>query len=123
MGRSTIALLALLSPLLLEAQTPSAEAPALRAKAIAEGSVEVHVVTRAVALSKGVTLTPERKAQIARDQSKIVMLLIARNLVVGNEITGEPDGSFSMRVLPAAIDYLAISPQIDTLEHASSGKR
>lgn len=118
MGRSTIALLALLAPLLLRAQTPSAEAPALRAKAIAEGSVEVHVVTRAVALSKGATLTPERKAQIARDQNKVVMLLITHNLIVGNAITIQSDGSFVMRVLPEALDQLARTGNVQLIEEA-----
>ncbi len=43
------------------------------------------------------------------------MMLISRNLVVGNEITVEPDGSFTMRVLPAALDRLSENPDIAEL--------
>jgi limonene-1,2-epoxide hydrolase len=121
MGRSTIVLLALLSPLLLEAQIPSAEAQALRAKAVEEGSVEVKVVTRALSASRGSVLTPERHAQIARDQSRIVMLLVARNLIVGNEITIEQDGAFTMRVLPEAVDRLAASTDVAEIHSVGGG--
>ena len=123
MNRSMVALLALLSPLLLEAQTLSAEAQALRAKAIADGAVEVNVVTRALSASKGVAPTPERKAQIVRDQNRIVTLLVARNLVVGNEITVEQDGSFTLRVLPDAIDRLVVSADVAEIHGAVARDR
>jgi predicted outer membrane protein len=117
MTKRLLALLALL-PLGIQAQTPSSDVRALRAKAISEGSVEINVVTRALALSNGASVTPDKKAEIARDQSKLMAQLIARNLVVGNEIWVQPDGSFTLRVLPDAIEYLSASREVSVLQPA-----
>jgi len=113
-----------LTPLITSGQTATPIAQ-MRNRAIAEGSVEVTVTSRAVAQAP---LSPSARTQAQRfaiqlAQQKILMGLLPRGLVVGNEINAEPDGTFSMRVLPDAVDVLAASPDVIAVrERGSSDK-
>jgi len=102
-------------PLSAGAQPSTLDLTGLRAKAQAEGSVQVTVVTRAVssAVSTGLsTASPEQRKAMRRAQDKILIRLISRGLVVGNEIFVQPDGSFSIRVLPDGLEQLAQSADV-----------
>jgi hypothetical protein len=75
------------------------------------------VTTRAVAdaASIGPARTEAQHVAIQRAQHKVLAQLISRGLVVGNEINVQPDGSFTMRVLPSGIDQLAASADVAVL--------
>lgn len=100
------------------AQPNPGDVATLRNQAIAERSVEVRVTTRAVAdaASIGAVRTEAQYVAIQRAQHKVLIQLISRGLVVGNEINLQPDGSFTLRVLPAGLAYLAASGDIATLD-------
>ena len=119
MARPIAFFVAVLLPILSLAQSPPPlDLSALRAKAQLEGSVEVKVVTRAVAglsAARKPTLTAEQRREVQRAQDKILIPLIARGLVVGNEIFVQPDGSFTMRVLPDGLEQLARGAEVQEL--------
>lgn len=95
----------------------------LRNQATAEGAVEVRVTTRAVADAASVATarTEAEHVAIQRAQHRLLTQLISRGLLVGNEISLQPDGSFTMRVLPSGIDQLAASADVAVLRPV--GKR
>ena len=99
------------------AQPNAADVATLRNQATGEGSVEVTVTTRAVADAAriGAERTEAQQVAIQRAQHKVLIQLISRGLVVGNEINLQPDGSFTMRVLPSGIDQLAASADVAVL--------
>jgi len=102
----------------VNAQTSELELSSLRAKAQNEGSVEVRVVSRAAASVVSSDLSnvnPEQRKAIQRAQDRILVGLIARGLIVGNEIFLQSDGSFSMRVLPGGLEALVVSTDVQKL--------
>ena len=110
MARLIAFVVALFVAVLSFAQSPLApDLSALRSKARLEGSVEVKVVTRAAANGLGPSRsrqTVEERREVQRVQDKVLITLIARRLIVGNEISVQPDGSFSMRVSPEGLERL-----------------
>jgi hypothetical protein len=120
--RWTILLLLLLAPTISSAQLAAGDLVNLRNKVVAEGSVEVKVSTRAVA-DAGSTLAGLTNAQriaIDRAQDRILLHLLSQGLLVGNEITVQPDGSFTMRVLPAGLELLLANTEVAALEPATT---
>jgi hypothetical protein len=106
-----------MAPLPLVAQPNPADVNRLRTQAIADGSVDVSVTSHAVAATRsGVVPTADQRIAIQRAQHKILIQLISRGLVVGKEVSVAPDGSFTMRVLPAGLDHLAASADVAILE-------
>jgi parvulin-like peptidyl-prolyl isomerase len=114
-------LLLLFAPLAASAQSVGRVSD-LRSKAVAEGSVAVKVITRAVAAapSAPAARTAAQRSAIQLAQQKLLLDLIPRGLVEGNEIRLEPDGSFTMRVLPEGIDRLAGSGDVAALALATT---
>lgn len=122
--RYTIPLLLALIPLVVDAQSAAGAIAQLRNRAILEGAVDVKVTTRPIADSglPGRAPTEAQRIAIQRAQHRILVRLLPRGLVVGNEITMQPDGSFTMRVLPTGLDYLAASPDVAILDAGATRK-
>ncbi len=106
--------LCLLLPVVALAQPSVVELSGLRSIAQTKGSVEVKVTTRAVAAAEVQKTAPTSGQRIAigRAQQKIMLILVSRGLVVGNEVSLQPDGSLVLRVLPQGLDFLAQSADV-----------
>ena len=119
MSKPVALIIAVLLPLVAHAQTsPSSNLSALRSTARLEGSVEVRVVTRALAnpvARSGRALTNQRR-DVHWAQETILARLIVRGLVVGNHVSLQPDGSFTLRVLPAGLEQLAQDAEVQMLQ-------
>jgi len=102
-------------PMVALAQPVSSDIAYLRTKANAEGWVEVSVTPRGAAEVRALrapSLTTDKQTIIGRAQQKIMMILVSRGLVVGNEVSLQPNGSLVLRVLPRGLDFLAASPDV-----------
>lgn len=110
-----------LAPLIASGQPVLAIAQ-LRSQALTEGSVEVKVTTRALvdAATSPTNHTQAQRLAIHLAQQRILLELVPRGLVVGNAINVQPDGSFTMRVLPEALEHLAASTAIAALGPAAT---
>jgi hypothetical protein len=115
-------LLLMFTPLVAGGQSTSPFAE-LRSKAIAQGSVQVKVTTRAVADAPTAGRTQAQRFAIQLAQQRLLLDLIPKGLVLGNEISMQADGAFTMRVFPDAIDYLAASNDVAALDEAVTSKR
>jgi hypothetical protein len=101
-----------LAPFALEAQQSAGDLASLRSQAQRNGFVDVVVTTTAVANMRTAgtlapMVTPEQQRAIIRDQQKLVMALVSRGVLVGNEVSIQPDRSFVLRVLPQGLDLLS----------------
>jgi hypothetical protein len=115
-----------LTPLVAPAQQVAADISFLRNKATADGSIEVAVTTRAVAdarASKSGPLAVDQQRAIGRAQQKIMLILVSRGLVVGNEVSLQPDGSLVLRVLPQGLDFLAQSTDVQEIRANADASR
>jgi hypothetical protein len=113
-------------PLVASAQQVAGDISYLGSKAAAEGSIEVVVATKAVAdarAAKTGPLTAEQQRAIGRAQQKIMLILVSRGLVVGNEISLQPDGSFVLRVLPQGLDLLTQSSDVGEIRANADASR
>ena len=121
----TVPILLTLAPLVAAAQ-PSGDITSLRNRASAEGSIEVVVATKAVVAartSKTGTETADQQRAIGRAQRRIMLILVSRGLVVGNEVSLQQDGSLVLRVLPQGLDILAQSPEIQEIRATTGVSR
>lgn len=108
----------LLASFPLGALAQTSDLGTLRAKAQAEGSVEVRVVTRAAASTSTVgtiAVSSEQRNAMRRAQDRVLIALVSHGLVVGNEIFVQPDGTFSLRVLPEGLEAMARNTDIQQL--------
>src|SRR6185369_14033302 len=110
----------------VSAQWVGSDLAALRGKAIAEKWVAVTVTTAATYDSRstaaGTTTTVQQRFP-DRIQQKLVMKLVSRDLVVGNEVSILSDRSLTMRALPAGLDFLAQSRDVSDIRATSDASR
>ena len=123
--RMVLVLLAI-APLMVQAQPIAGDLPYLRNKASTEGWVEVVVRTKAsidASVAKIGELTADERRAIGRAQQKIMLILVSRGLVVGNEVSLQPDGSLVLRVLPRGLDVLSESAEVREVRANSDAAR
>src|SRR5262245_29049196 len=99
------------------AQTTVNDLSALRSTAQRDGSVVVTVTTRALSESRSNRGEPttQQRAEIQQAQRKVLVALVAKDLVVGNEVAIQPDGSFTLRLLAQGLDELARNKDVAEL--------